>query len=66
MNTIRPAGLEKLLSEQPGLQLLDVRTPVEYAEVHVRRAFNVPLDDLDPAKLHAVGSITKEIGRAHV
>lgn len=60
MNTIRPTGLNTLLTEHPSLQLLDVRTPVEYAEAHVQQALNVPLDDLDPAKLHAVGGVAKD------
>ncbi len=48
MNTIKPAELQSLLIAQPGLSLLDVRTPVEFAEVHVPQARNVPLDQLDP------------------
>ncbi len=32
-----------------GIDLLDVRTPVEFREVHVEGARNVPLDRLDPA-----------------
>src|SRR6516165_4132408 len=31
------------------IDLLDVRTPVEYRELHVAAARNVPLDKLDPA-----------------
>jgi rhodanese-related sulfurtransferase len=34
-----------------------VRTPVEYAEVHVPQAKLVPLDKLDPKKLVAEGAI---------
>lgn len=43
---IRPDELEILLREQPGIRLLDVRTPGEYESVHVRGAYNVPLDTL--------------------
>lgn len=32
-------------------QLIDVRTPVEYQEVHIPEARNVPLDRLDPQAL---------------
>jgi rhodanese-related sulfurtransferase len=32
-------------------ELIDVRTPVEYRELHVAAARNVPLDRLDPAAL---------------
>lgn len=42
MKTIAPAGLQKLLATQPGLPVLDVRTPAEYAEAHVPQARNVP------------------------
>jgi rhodanese-related sulfurtransferase len=31
------------------IDLIDVRTPVEYREVHIEHARNVPLDRLDPA-----------------
>ncbi len=33
------------------IELIDVRTPVEYREVHVEFARNVPLNKLDPAAL---------------
>lgn len=46
MRTISPIELQNLLAAQPDLPLLDVRTPVEFAEVHVPQARNVPLDEL--------------------
>jgi rhodanese-related sulfurtransferase len=52
MNTISPAELNKILATQPGVPLLDVRTPVEFAEVHVPQARSIPLDELDPAALN--------------
>ena len=48
MKTISPIELQSLLAVQPDLPLLDVRTPVEFAEVHVPQARNVPLDELQP------------------
>lgn len=51
MKTISPIELQKLLAAQPGLPLLDVRTPMEFAEVHVPQARNVPLDELQPGAL---------------
>jgi rhodanese-related sulfurtransferase len=48
MKTIAPAQLHQLLKAQPDLQLLDVRTPVEYAEMHAHPARNVPLESLGP------------------
>jgi rhodanese-related sulfurtransferase len=38
--------LHELLAERPDLRLLDVRTPGEYESVHIRGAYNVPLDTL--------------------
>ena len=48
MKTITPTELLKLLATQPDLSLIDVRTPVEFAEVHVPQARNVPLDEFTP------------------
>jgi rhodanese-related sulfurtransferase len=58
MKTITPAELQSLLAGQPGLALLDVRTPVEFSEVHVERARNVPLDELRPITLLADGTLS--------
>jgi len=51
MKTISPAELQKILAENPGATVLDVRTPVEFAEVHVPQARSLPLDELKPAAL---------------
>jgi len=48
--TISPAAFANLLAAG-GVELIDVRTPVEFAEVHVQGARNIPLDRLDPAAL---------------
>ncbi len=46
--TISPRQLADLC--QGGkIDLLDVRTPVEFREIHAEPARNVPLDRLDPA-----------------
>jgi rhodanese-related sulfurtransferase len=47
MPTISPAEL-KSLCERGAVELIDVRTPLEFGEVHVRGAKNVPLDVLKP------------------
>jgi rhodanese-related sulfurtransferase len=52
MKTISPNELQSLLSARNDLQLLDVRTPAEFAEVHVPQARNIPLDELRPDALH--------------
>jgi len=59
MRTIRPAELNLLLGSQPSLALLDVRTPVEFAEIHVPQARNVPLNVLLPNALFRAGILSK-------
>jgi rhodanese-related sulfurtransferase len=44
-----PVELSNLCKDGKKVDLVDVRTPVEYREVHVSYARNVPLDRLDPA-----------------
>lgn len=51
MKTIAPAELQKILAAQPATPVLDVRTPMEFAEVHVPSAQNIPLDELKPDSL---------------
>lgn len=49
--TITPQRLAELCRDGGHIELIDVRTPVEYRELHVAQARNVPLDRLDPAAL---------------
>jgi rhodanese-related sulfurtransferase len=49
VSTTTPQQLARLCQGNGQLDLIDVRTPVEFREVHVAVARNVPLDDLDPA-----------------
>jgi len=51
MKTVSPAELHRLLTADPALAVLDVRTPVEFAAVHVAQAQNIPLDALRPGAL---------------
>lgn len=46
--TITPTDLDKLRKDGKPIDLIDVRTPLEFQEVHVDFAKNVPLDRLDP------------------
>ena len=46
--SITPQQLAELSSSGQGVELIDVRTPVEFQELHVDFARNVPLDRLDP------------------
>jgi len=48
VTTISPQQLAALCKSGQ-IELIDVRTPVEYQELHVAAARNVPLDRLDPA-----------------
>src|SRR4029079_3301007 len=48
---IAPEVFAKLQSEGKRVDLIDVRTPVEYQEVHLENARNVPLDQLNPGAL---------------
>ena len=45
-SVITPLEFQELRGSLPGLRLLDVRTPGEYESVHIRGAYNVPLDTL--------------------
>jgi rhodanese-related sulfurtransferase len=48
VRTITPGELEGLRRQGRPVDLIDVRTPVEYGEVHAEAARSVPLDRLDP------------------
>jgi len=49
VKTISPKELHDAVQSGKSVELIDVRTPVEYREVHVGFARNVPLDQLDVA-----------------
>lgn len=46
-SVINPRQLAELLESRRDVRMLDVRTPGEYESVHIRGAYNVPLDRLD-------------------
>ena len=46
---ISPAKLAELARAGGKIDLINVRTPIEFREVHVEFARNIPLDQLDPA-----------------
>ncbi len=50
MSTIKTVTVNELAkrSEHDRVHVIDVRTPVEYREVHAKLAQNVPLNSLDP------------------
>ncbi|HVJ82219.1 MAG TPA: rhodanese-like domain-containing protein [Planctomycetia bacterium] len=49
--TIAPKELAARKSAGEKIELVDVRTPAEFREIHCEFARNVPLTDLDPARL---------------
>ncbi len=53
ITTISPKQLHDIVQAGQVVELIDVRTPVEFREVHVNFARNVPLDQMDAAQLVA-------------
>lgn len=51
--TIRPRDLAELCHQGHGVDLIDVRAPIEFREVHAEGAVNVPLSGLNPAAVMA-------------
>ena len=51
VTAIKPQQLAELCKDGKKIEVIDVRTPVEFQEVHIEIARNVPLDRLDPAAL---------------
>lgn len=49
ITAMKPQEFARLCQEAKRIDLIDVRTPVEFQEVHLAAARNVPLDQLDPA-----------------
>lgn len=56
MKTISPQDLNAQRLKGEALDLIDVRTPVEFREVHVDFARNVPLDRLDLQEIRREGA----------
>jgi rhodanese-related sulfurtransferase len=57
--TISPRRMGELCASGTTPQLIDVRTPAEFQEVHAANARNIPLDRLDPDGLLGSGAISK-------
>ncbi len=53
LQTITPEELKHILDTDQTIDLIDVRTPVEYRAVHLTSARNVPLDALDAQAINA-------------
>ena len=53
---ISATEFRSLVSSGKRIELIDVRTPVEYREIHVEIARNEPLDRIDPKAIQAARS----------
>ena len=53
VDRIQPQQLQQLHASGRKVELIDVRTPVEFSEMHAVNARNVPLDSLDPQGIAA-------------
>ncbi len=51
VQTIAPEKLAELVKENGSIELIDVRTPAEFRELHATYARNIPLDSLDPQQV---------------
>lgn len=53
VNCISATEFKKLVQSGKSIDVVDVRTPVEFLEVHIEVARNEPLDRLDPNAIQA-------------
>lgn len=53
VRTIQAEQFMQQYQQDPSVELIDVRTPVEFREIHAAMARLVPLDQLDPQELLA-------------
>lgn len=60
IGTISPAELFEKHRRGEAIELIDVRTPAEYREVHATMARLVPLDSLDPGQLRATRTLAPD------
>ena len=56
VNTISPAELSQRRQAGKSCELIDVRTPLEFRDVRVEFARNIPLDQLDPEAIMRAGN----------
>ena len=58
--TITPSELDGIRRRGTPVELIDVRTPVEYREVHAEPSRLVPLDELDPREVMEARNGTRD------
>lgn len=59
MTTIKPEELDRIRGAQPGVPMIDVRTPVEHAGLHVPGVHLVPLERLSAAAVESLPGVSK-------
>ncbi len=60
ISTIQPTELASLIEAGHDAPIIDVRTPMEFQEIHSPAARNVPLDSLNPASVMAASGAHAE------
>jgi rhodanese-related sulfurtransferase len=60
MKNVSAAELSKLINSGKHIDLIDVRTPIEFRALHVTNARNVPLDRLDPNAIRTAGGASSD------
>jgi rhodanese-related sulfurtransferase len=60
MSTIEPGQLNTIRSSNPHAQLIDVRSPAEFQEVHAVGAINIPLDKFNASDVIALQGLNSE------
>ena len=58
--TISPQALAQLVNAGRDIDLIDVRTPVEYCEMHLAPAENIPLHQLNPESIMQARNGTRD------
>jgi len=56
IGVISVADLAAIVAREPATQVIDVRTPEEFAEVRAATAVNLPLDRISPEAVAALGA----------
>ncbi len=59
ISQVSPQEFAAICGKSDQMQLIDVRTPVEFRELHADIAHNLPLDRLDPKRLQSEGEVSK-------
>ena len=60
MKSITASELKNLINSGKQIDLIDVRTPIEFRAMHVTVARNVPLDRLDPNALRTTDGVSSD------